>query len=53
MAQLIAESEKAHVVARQVDVELFRALVEAAELPAPLMQWVPVLPAAAQAALAI
>ena len=52
VAQLIAESEEARVVARQGDVELFRAQVEAAVLSAPLLQWVPAMPAAARAALA-
>ena len=53
VGQFIAELVEACVVARQGDVELFRARIEAAELTAPLMQWVPVMPAAARAALAI
>ena len=52
MAQLIAESEEARVVARRGEVEFFRAQVEAAELPAPLLQWFSVMPAAVRADLA-
>ena len=40
------------MLARQGDVELPRAPVEAAELPAPLLQWVTAMPAAARATLA-
>ena len=51
MAQLIAELEEARVLARQGDVAVSRAQVNAAVLPAPLMQWVLVLPEAERAAL--
>ena len=51
VAQLIAASEEARTLAQQGNVEPFRAQIEAAELYAPMAQWVPALPAAARTVL--
>jgi hypothetical protein len=51
VAELIAASEEAHALAEQGYAEPFRAQIEAAELGAPMAQWVPALPAAERTAL--
>jgi hypothetical protein len=48
---LLAASEEACALAQQGNAEPFRRQIEAAELLAPLAQWVPALPAAARTAL--